>query len=301
MFPAARKGDPITHDLTVPSGAIGPPAAGPCPGGKVLIEGLPAAHVGCTVVCTGLTSAGPAHPPPPPSPPLIVVKGSATVLIHGMPAARWVPSMDLGACGVFLGNPALTPSRTVLMGDQVPFDFSGVLSPERAAALFALMAAQADLAFRYPTDGCYARNWLMVQRMQQMGVHPMVVWSFANPDNLHVNTPNHPKGFVEWGYHVAPLVEVREPDGKIGVRVIDPSMFDHPVTVDEWKNAQKKNPASSEPKIAYTRPGEPAPNPDGTKGKEGTGYWTGDDPPMGPDEHAKATMKKYKKREGTDR
>jgi len=45
MFPAARKGDPITHDMLVPSGVIGPPVTGPCPMGPVMIEGLPAAHV----------------------------------------------------------------------------------------------------------------------------------------------------------------------------------------------------------------------------------------------------------------
>jgi hypothetical protein len=28
MFPAARKGDPVTHDLLVPSGVIGPSITG---------------------------------------------------------------------------------------------------------------------------------------------------------------------------------------------------------------------------------------------------------------------------------
>jgi hypothetical protein len=28
MYPAARKGDPATHDLIVPSGVIGPPVTG---------------------------------------------------------------------------------------------------------------------------------------------------------------------------------------------------------------------------------------------------------------------------------
>lgn len=113
MFPAAREGDPITHDMLVPCGVIGPPAAGPCPE-PVLIEYLPAAHVGCTVVCTGVISGGLSHPPPPLPPPITL--GSATVLIHGMPAARWLPSLDLGGCGVFLGDIALGPGRTVLIG-----------------------------------------------------------------------------------------------------------------------------------------------------------------------------------------
>ncbi len=115
MFPAARQGDPITHDQTTPSGVIGPPVA-PGAKGPVLIEGMPAAHVSCSVVCSGATSAGPAHAPPPaPSPP--VVSGSASVLVHDMPAARWAPSPDTGACGVFLGDPRQSGTRTVFIGD----------------------------------------------------------------------------------------------------------------------------------------------------------------------------------------
>jgi uncharacterized Zn-binding protein involved in type VI secretion len=115
MFPAARITDPITHDLIVPCGIIGPPVGGP-PTSPVLIEGLPAATVGCTVICTGVISGGMAHPPPPPTPPVPIVMGSRTVLIGGMPAARWSPSMDTGGCGVFLGDPKLAATRTVWIG-----------------------------------------------------------------------------------------------------------------------------------------------------------------------------------------
>jgi len=115
MFPAARIGDVVTHDLLAPSGVIGPPITGPCPMGCVLIEDQPAAHVTCTVVCSGATSAGPAHPPPP-GPPQPIVAGSPTVLIHCQMAARWSPSPDIGACGAFLGDPKLAATRTVLIG-----------------------------------------------------------------------------------------------------------------------------------------------------------------------------------------
>jgi uncharacterized Zn-binding protein involved in type VI secretion len=120
-FPAAREGDTVTHDLVVPAGVIAPPLI-PCPPtlGPVLIEGLPAAHVGCSVLCSGATSLAPIHPPPPPGvPPPPIVTGSATVLIHGLPAARWAPSGDLSACGAFLGDPKLAPSRRVLIGGPV--------------------------------------------------------------------------------------------------------------------------------------------------------------------------------------
>jgi hypothetical protein len=138
MFPAARKGDPVTHDMLVPSGVIGPPITGPCPPpmGPVMIEMLPAAHVNCTVICSGVTSLGPIHPPPiPPAPPPPIVKGSVSVLIHGLPAARWVPSGDIGACTVFLGDPKLAAMRTVLIGD---------VGSSMGAQAMALMSAAAS-------------------------------------------------------------------------------------------------------------------------------------------------------------
>ena len=38
------------------------------------------------------------------TPPPVIVKGSKTVLIHGMPAARWTTSGDLSACTAQLGD-----------------------------------------------------------------------------------------------------------------------------------------------------------------------------------------------------
>src|SRR5262245_50298414 len=114
MFPAARIGDPITHDLLAPCGVIGPPLAGMGPS-LTMIEFLPAAFVTCQAVCSGVITAGIAHPPiPGPQPP--IVKGSMSVQINFMPAARWAPSGDLAACGVFLGMPPMAPARTVLIG-----------------------------------------------------------------------------------------------------------------------------------------------------------------------------------------
>ena len=120
MFPAARLADPITHDQTVPSGLISMPQPGRLP--TVIIEKMPAAVMGDFVACTGVTSAGPIHPPqvgaPPaftPPPPMVpIIKGSATVMIQGRPAARWV--VDGGGCGVFLGDSKLMAMRTVRIG-----------------------------------------------------------------------------------------------------------------------------------------------------------------------------------------
>lgn len=105
--------DTVTHDMMVPAGTIGPPpiASG---AGVVLIENQPAAHMGCSVLCSGAASLGPAHPPPPVVP--LVLAGAATVFINGQPAARWNPAPDFSACGAFLGDPKLVPTRTVFIG-----------------------------------------------------------------------------------------------------------------------------------------------------------------------------------------
>ena len=38
-----------------------------------------------------------------------------------------------------------------------------------------------------------------------------------------------------WPYHVAAIVYVAQPKGPAQIRVIDPSLFDHAVTIEEWK------------------------------------------------------------------
>jgi uncharacterized Zn-binding protein involved in type VI secretion len=152
MFPAAREGDPSTHDMLVPSGVIGPPLV-PCPQtmGPVMIEGMPGAHMGCSTICTGATSLGPAHPPPPPGvPPPPIVLGSPTVFIHGKPAARWMPSGDMSACGAFLGDPKLAAARTVLIGNGggvrtglgMAVDLLASMSPALSADINALQNAR---------------------------------------------------------------------------------------------------------------------------------------------------------------
>src|SRR5262249_2445987 len=85
-----------------------------------------------------------------------------------------------------------------------------VLSVAQAETAFARMAAQSDIAFHYPNDGCYARAHLMVRRMQSMGIHARKAWTFANGELLHANTPydEFHRGYVEWMYHVAPVVRV---------------------------------------------------------------------------------------------
>lgn len=78
MPPAARLSDyhicPMQTPALPPVPHIGGPIVGPCEP-TVLIEGVPAAKVGDTLLCVG--------------PPDSIIKGSSTVMIGGSPAARF--------------------------------------------------------------------------------------------------------------------------------------------------------------------------------------------------------------------
>lgn len=157
---------------------------------------------------------------------------------------------------------------------------------ERAAALLAEFAASAELALRFPADGCYARTHVMVQRLLHRALTPSKVWAFAASDTdlLWIESPGHSNRRVEWLYHVAPALPVRNADGDSQEMVLDPVLFDRPVSIEEWLSALHDTPTSVQTAI-----GEP-PLPE----RGGSGYWPSSDPLEGPDVHASATLEDYR-------
>jgi hypothetical protein len=171
-----------------------------------------------------------------------------------------------------------------------------VVSVKKAHEVFAWMARQKDIAYRYPRDGCYARAHLMIQRMEKQGFKAFKVWSFpGNGEKLQVQTANHPTGVVDWKYHVAPILRVRLSNGEQAWAVIDPSLFNGPVRIATWKNKQKRA-EGSEMYVTLTRLGQSPKDPSGTR-LPGSGYWPGRDP-QDLDTHATKVMRLYKPWEG---
>jgi hypothetical protein len=136
----------------------------------------------------------------------------------------------------------------------------------------------------------------MVEMMIRSGLKPRKVWAVAHGTELIAKTKHHPKGFVTWGYHVAPVLRVREKDDAQRWYVIDPSLFTAPVTLTAWMKAQMKE-GGHKPFLTVTKPGQ-APKWGDHKVRTGSGYWPGGDPKEGVHAHAVATMKKYKPFEG---
>ena len=161
--------------------------------------------------------------------------------------------------------------------DETEAGATGVCTLEDAKKVFAALAAQKDIAFEFPRDGCYARAHLMCRRLQQAGYTPGKVWSFANGQPLYAKTAHDPAGFVQWSYHVAPVLAVKMPDNRVICAVADPSLFGSLVTVGKWRDAQKPQGAKYDPIIRVTKYGV-APVSGAGYQLPGHGYWTGNDP-----------------------
>jgi hypothetical protein len=128
------------------------------------------------------------------------------------------------------------------------------LSPEAAAALFADLAAQEYIRFDYPVNYCFARahemRRLMAERVPP--VEARKVWNFSPNFRREGGTHDqkgrlreegalrvsHPEiGGCAWTYHVSVTVVVEGADGP-RTMVLDPALFDRPVTPEEWRAVQ---------------------------------------------------------------
>ena len=130
------------------------------------------------------------------------------------------------------------------------FDFCAALS----CNLPGPFAVPPCIPFQYVRDGCYARAHQMRRIITTRYKYCCEkVFSFANQDGntLAVKADKWGGCCVNWWYHVAPLIRVRV-NLKVPVRppgsgtlsltlamVIDPGMFDQPVTLSTWLAAQQ--------------------------------------------------------------
>jgi hypothetical protein len=202
------------------------------------------------------------------------------------PSARTAPSRK---------TPTATATRSKTKSKRLPA--SETVTTKQIDRIFSWAARQKDIAYRYPADGCYARAHLLVRRLQKAGYKPFKVWSQQNGEPLYVRTRNHPKGYVTWKYHVAPILRVRFNSGEQAWYVIDPSLFSRPVMVSTWRDVQRRPGSRSRPFVTVTRVGTAPLNPQRLR-LRGSGYWLGSDPGEGADAHALRTMRRYKPYEG---
>jgi Glutaminase len=129
------------------------------------------------------------------------------------------------------------------------------VSLARAQQLFALCnsriccpcsAPGPCIPFLFPDNGCWVRAHEMCRLMIVDGAQPEKVWIRGW---LRVSSHNKPNCLVEWGWHVAPTLQVSI-SGSPQTYVIDPSLFNEPVTLATWKGIQGDPYASLTPSSA---------------------------------------------------
>lgn len=93
------------------------------------------------------------------------------------------------------------------------------------------------IPFKCAEDGCYARAHKMRQIIEEkFGYCSEKIFNYAEPGS-QLAVEVKPGCCVYWWYHVAPVVKVNL-NGRIVLMVIDPSMFNTPVSITTWRNAQ---------------------------------------------------------------
>lgn len=107
---------------------------------------------------------------------------------------------------------------------------------DHALEIFDEIAAMGNVAFGFPDEGCFSRAHIMVRQMYEMDLTPKKAWAFE-PDGGELLVKLTNGKAITWWAHVAAALPVEMPDGKIVDLVYDPSMFDGPVTLQQWGKA----------------------------------------------------------------
>jgi Glutaminase len=90
------------------------------------------------------------------------------------------------------------------------------------------------IPFLYPNDGCKARAHEMSRLIAAAGFVPYKLWFAPSGDDMLVTTANSPACVVQWTYHVAVCLDVYVSPSTWITYVIDPALFDGPVTQNTW-------------------------------------------------------------------
>lgn len=112
------------------------------------------------------------------------------------------------------------------------------------------------VAHDYIHDGCYARAHLLTEKLQQAGYATGKVFVLQGAEQPALQAHNRYYD-AKWSYHVAPVVFMRDAQGKIEPRVLDRSFSATPMTLADW--TRRYNPHGSPLRVELTQPAQYSP------------------------------------------
>lgn len=112
-----------------------------------------------------------------------------------------------------------------------------VLSLDEAMNLFQELKNDEENSFDSPLDACFARAHRMAQVMDERDI---ISGKAFVEGELFVDTKF---GELGWSYHAASIIMVKD-KGVLTPTIMDPTLFDKPVSYDEWKKLLIKKPYS---------------------------------------------------------
>lgn len=164
-------------------------------------------------------------------------------------AAREIPLREIGEhadvvvdAGAYLDLMRVPepPARSCELGpglyfatDEIRerFERRGPLREEvsfaEAVALFAEIRDRRDIPWARRRDGCFARAHYVCRLLEARGIFSRKIFVQGQ-----LRPPSVPS--ASWGYHVAPLLSVRMPNGELRAMVLDPSLMISIAGVQPW-------------------------------------------------------------------
>ncbi|MEO5968719.1 MAG: protein-glutamine glutaminase family protein [Bdellovibrionia bacterium] len=112
---------------------------------------------------------------------------------------------------------------------KVPRNFR-IFNAEEAQKIFDDIQNIKTIPFAYFREGCFARAHEVSDRLRQVGIESKKVWVFSELNTIQ------PKKYptARWSHHVAPVIPVRDKDGEVKWKVIDPTLLSTISTVEQW-------------------------------------------------------------------
>lgn len=111
-----------------------------------------------------------------------------------------------------------------------------VLTESELNDFYQFVSTRSYIPYHVKWDGCFGRTYLMIivgnRKNIEMG---KLVVDVVNRESevIEVMSPDH-QWKLRWYYHVAPFVYVEKDSGHLELRILDPSLFQRPVTRQEF-------------------------------------------------------------------